>query len=310
MNQWTLNELTNYFFANVCARGCSASKAIIELAVSSQWSLESWQWLACTNGWVWRVNICGAGCSEVHIVYLRLPEFSAFIPSNPSPRAPQRTWMPFIEWLMKDEMCLLTFFCQSIVTQQNILKFATRFISRFLSEKFIRLQFIQMILVMSSILWIASGNFILSLIQGLVNASPCSASRILIYRSLQSIPLYFQCQRSGCCLESEEWNFCVPRPAAWLHRRDLVQDDRWDASALCWHPWGWSCDAWLHAWPNHFDSNSIRILQFQGNGWDASLSARIICRTQEERGAQYGLSAGWDGIICPSAPMKKVPGQK
>ena len=76
---------------------------------------------------------------------------------------------------MKDEMCLLTFFCQSIVTQQNILKFATRFISRFLSEKFIRLQFIQMILVMSSILWIASGNFILSLIQGLVNASPLQA---------------------------------------------------------------------------------------------------------------------------------------
>ena len=46
----------------------------------------------------------------------------------------------------------LDLFCQSIVTQQNILKFATRFISRFLSEKFIRLQFIQMILVMSSIL--------------------------------------------------------------------------------------------------------------------------------------------------------------
>ena len=202
------------------------------------------------------------------------------------------------------------FFCQSIVTQQNILKFATRFISRFLSEKFIRLQFIQMILVMSSILWIASGNFILSLIQGLVNASPCSASRILIYRSLQSIPLYFQCQRSGCCLESEEWNFCVPRPAAWLHRRDLVQDDRWDASALCWHPWGWSCDAWLHAWPNHFDSNSTRILQFQGNACAASLSARIICRTQEERGAQYCLSAGWDGIICPSAPDEKGPWAK
>ena len=168
MNQWTLNELTNYFFANVCARGCSASKAIIELAVSSQWSLESWQWLACTNGWVWRVNMCGAGCSEVHIVYLRLPEFSAFIPSNPSPRATQRTWMPFIEWLMKDEMCLLTFLSIDCQSKKVILKVATRFISRFLSEKFVRLQFIQMILVMSSIhLWIASGNFILSLIQGL-----------------------------------------------------------------------------------------------------------------------------------------------
>ena len=169
MNQWTLNELTNYFFANVCARGCSASKAIIELAVSSQWSLESWQWLACTNGWVWRVNMRGAGCSEVHIVYLRLPEFSAFIPSNPSPRTTKRTCMPFIEWLMKDEMCLLTFFCQSIVNQKKLYwKLQLGLLVGFYRRNLFRLQFIQMILVMSSIhLSIASGNFILSLIQGL-----------------------------------------------------------------------------------------------------------------------------------------------
>ena len=48
----------------------------------------------------------------------------------------------------------LDFFCQSAIDCQSkkvILKVAPRFISRFLSEKFVRLQFIQMILVMSSI---------------------------------------------------------------------------------------------------------------------------------------------------------------
>ena len=79
----------------------------------------------------------GAGCSEVHIVYLRLPEFSAFIPSNPSPRTTKRTCMPFIEWLMKDEMCLLTFLVNRLSIKKVILKVATRFISRFLSEKFV-----------------------------------------------------------------------------------------------------------------------------------------------------------------------------
>lgn len=142
---------------------------------------------------------------------------------------------------------------------------------------------------------------------GSFNASQCSSQFWLVFW-LTSIALYFQCQR--LLFESEDRDSGIPLSSASLHRGDLAPDDQRDAWALCCAPWGSCCDAWLHGqtMSNHFDSNSTWFLQIKGNACAAS--ARIICRTQKERSAEWRLRGRWY-CSCPSrAPGEKGPWAK
>ena len=77
-SQWINEHLIDWLMISVpmCvnswARGCFAKRAIIGHHASLLWSMASWLWLACTNWWVWRVNICRLLRGRSFNVYLQL----------------------------------------------------------------------------------------------------------------------------------------------------------------------------------------------------------------------------------------------